>query len=140
MNSKIIEKIRQDLRDLKGKYEIVVYGSQIAGGARPNSDIDIAVITHVHDEGKKREIWNELLKYNVEEYDIKVFELLSLRIKASVIENYEVVFGNPLDISEYFYHYRKLWDDCKHRIFENQFKSFRERMKQRKRYLEIHNE
>ncbi len=49
-------------------------------------------------------------------YDIRVFELLPLKIKASVMGNYIVLYGKLPEISEYFYHYRKLWDDCKHRV------------------------
>jgi len=47
-----------------------------------------------------------------------------------------VLFGDDLDISEYFYKYRKRWEDVKNRIFSNQFKDFRERMRIRKQYLE----
>ena len=38
---------------------------------------------------------------------IRIFELLPLQIKISVIENCRVVFGDKLDISEYFYNFRK---------------------------------
>ncbi len=31
-------------------------------------------------------------------------------------------------ISEYFYHYRKLWDDCKHRVAAGQFESYKEQV------------
>ncbi len=39
-------------------------------------------------------------------YDIRVFELLPLKIKASVLE-----------ISEYFYYWRKFCEDFRHRIY-----------------------
>ncbi len=42
--------------------------------------------------------------------------------------NYQVVFRDPLEISEYFYSFRKKWDDCKYRIFSNQFSSYSERL------------
>lgn len=61
-------------------------------------------------------------------YDIKIFELLPLPVKASVIRKFEMVFGNRLDISEYFYDYRKIWNDTKHRIEENRFKSMKEKI------------
>jgi hypothetical protein len=61
-------------------------------------------------------------------FDVRVFELFPIDIKISIIQNYEVIFGDPLEISEYFYHVRKKWDDCKHRILSNQFSSYRERL------------
>ncbi|MGQ9723169.1 MAG: hypothetical protein ACUVXA_17840, partial [Candidatus Jordarchaeum sp.] len=33
---------------------------------------------------------------------------------------------NPLEISEYFYYYRRLWKDVEHRYRENQFTSYKE--------------
>ncbi|MCX8207851.1 MAG: hypothetical protein N3G75_08490 [Methanothrix sp.] len=35
-------------------------------------------------------------------YDIRIFEILPLRVKASVMSDYVVVYGDALDISEYF--------------------------------------
>ena len=34
-----------------------------------------------------------------------------------------------LDISEYFYHFRKLWNVAKHRIEENQFQNAEEKIR-----------
>jgi len=56
-------------------------------------------------------------------YEIHVYELLPLTVKHSFWDNFETIFGNKLDISEYFYQDRKIWRDCKHRILENQFDS-----------------
>ena len=61
-------------------------------------------------------------------YDIRVFELFPIYIQASITNNYLVLFGDPLQISEYLYCYRKKWDDCKHRILSNQFVNYRERL------------
>ena len=133
------KQIKQDLKKLGDQYEIVMFGSHISGGARPNSDIDIAIITRVQDKQKNINIWKDILAYNVKPYDIKIFELLPLRIKISIIQNYVVLFGDALEISEYFYKYRKLWDDCKHRIFANQFKNSEAKKDQRKKYLALQN-
>ncbi|MEM2985143.1 MAG: hypothetical protein QXL24_07970, partial [Candidatus Jordarchaeaceae archaeon] len=40
--------------------------------------------------------------------------------------NYVVVFGDPLEISEYFYYYRRLWKDVEQRYKDNQFTSYKE--------------
>jgi len=61
-------------------------------------------------------------------FDVRVFELFPIDIQISIIQNYEVLFGDPLEISEYFYEFRKKWDDCKHRILSNQFSSYHERL------------
>lgn len=114
--------IKRDLRDLKEilefetKLEVIAFGSQVKGGNRPNSDIDIAIITRIHNEEKNIEIWKKVLPYNVGDYDIKIFELMPLRMKISIIKDHIVIFGDKLEISEYFYQYRKQWMDSKHRI------------------------
>ncbi len=53
---------------------------------------------------------------------------IDVNLVVSIIDNYKVVFGDILEISEYFYSVRKKWDDCKHRILSNQFSSYRERL------------
>jgi hypothetical protein len=50
-------------------------------------------------------------------YDIKVFE--------------------KLDISEYFYFFRKLWRGMEHRIARNEFTDFAERMRYRRKWLNL---
>ncbi|MHA1272192.1 MAG: nucleotidyltransferase domain-containing protein [Promethearchaeota archaeon] len=124
-----IELIRKDLRALKGKYEVVLFGSQIEGSARPNSDIDIAVISRSQDSKVNLNLQNNLLGQFPIKYDIRVFELFPIDIQISIINNYIVIFGDPLEISEYFYIFRKKWDDCKYRILTNQFSSYKERLK-----------
>jgi len=32
------------------------------------------------------------------------------------MEGYKILFGDPLEISEYFYFWRKMWNDFGHRI------------------------
>ncbi|MBY8984476.1 MAG: nucleotidyltransferase domain-containing protein [Candidatus Lokiarchaeota archaeon] len=128
MSSLKIEDLAEILNPLKGKYEVVLYGSQVEGGIRPDSDIDIAVITRGTDIEKNIKIQKELLGIFSLKFDIRVFELFPIYIQISIIENYQVVFGDILEISEYFYSFRKKWDDCKHRILSNQFSSHLERL------------
>ena len=105
-----------------------MYGSQVEGGSRPSSDVDIAVITRKVSREENVKIQEELLGILPLKYDIRVFELYPIYIQISIIENYKVVLGDPLEISEYIYRYRKKWDDCKHRILSNQFLSYKERL------------
>jgi len=128
MRSVNIKKIKKDLAILKNQFEIVLYGSHVEGGVRPNSDIDIAIITRERNEKKNLKIQKDVLGLLPLKYDIRVFELLPIHIQIAIIKNHLVIHSDPLEISEYFYQYRKKWEDCKHRILSNQFKSFRERL------------
>lgn len=128
MNSVELGEVRNSFETLEEKYEVIMYGSQVEGGSRPISDIDIAVITRKGSREDNVKIQEDLLGILPLKYDIRVFELYPIYIQISVIENYKVVFGDPLEISEYFYQYRKKWDDCKHRILSNQFVSYKERL------------
>ena len=128
MNSVELGEVRNSFETLEEKYEVIMYGSHVEGGSRPSSDIDIAVITRKVSRKENVKIQEALLGMLPLKYDIRVFELYPIYIQISIIENYKVVFGDPLEISEYFYQYRKKWDDCKHRILSNQFLSYKERL------------
>lgn len=124
---KSIADIKADLSFAKD-YEVIIFGSFAGKTADKRSDIDIAIITRQPDRQKCIEIWKETFGRTPNVYDIKIFELLPLRIKASAMRKFEVIFGNRLDISEYFYGYRKLWNDVKHRIEMNRFRSMKEKV------------
>ena len=128
MKSLEIEELRENLRVLKEKYDVILYGSHVGGGTRPNSDIDIAVISNEKNVEKNMELQEKLLGKFPLTFDVRVFELFPIYIQIYIIDNYKVVFGDILEISEYFYSIRKKWDDCKHRILSNQFSSHRERL------------
>jgi predicted nucleotidyltransferase len=128
MKSNELKKIRKELHYLENKYDVVVYGSYVEGGMRPNSDIDIAVISYKTNVDYNINLQKELLGRFPLKYEIRIFELFPIFIQISIINNYQVVFGDPLEISEYFYSYRKKWDDCKDRILSNQFSSYSERL------------
>ena len=122
---KSLNEIRKDLKPLS-KYWTVIYGSYVRKQCTPRSDIDIAVITRIKDPAENIKIFWSLLPKIKPGYDLRIFELLPLNIKASIIRNYIVVFGDPLDISEYFYFYRKIWKDVEPRYLANQFNSYKE--------------
>lgn len=123
-----LRKIKENLKLLEEKYDVVIYGSYVEGGTRPNSDIDVAVLSYETNKEKNIKLHKELLGKFSLLYDIRIFELLPIYIQISIVQNYCVIFGVPLEISEYFYYFRKKWDDCKHRILSNQFSSYRERL------------
>ncbi len=124
-----LNKIRKDLAKLK-IYQVVIYGSFLSKYYIPHkSDIDIAIITHHQNKNKNIMIWKDILGEFNEKYDVKVFELLPLYLKMEIIRNYQVLFGDALEISEYFYHYRAIWKDMSFRIEANRFKTISEKMK-----------
>lgn len=129
MKSDEISYIKETLNFLKGKYDVVIFGSYVDGGMRPNSDIDIAVISKQTDKSLNIKLWKNLLGKAPVKFDLRIFELLPIYIQISIIENYKIIFGDLLEISEYFYQYRKKWDDCKNRILMNQFKNIDEKLK-----------
>ena len=129
---KSLDEIKEDLAPLS-KYWVILYGSCVGGWDTPRSDIDVAVITRIRDVEKNKEIYKSIIGKVKPIYDVRVFELLPLHIKIDIIDNYVVVFGDRLEISEYFYHYRKLWKDVEKRYRENQFKSYKEKLEAIKR-------
>ncbi|MEM2133577.1 MAG: nucleotidyltransferase domain-containing protein [Candidatus Jordarchaeaceae archaeon] len=104
----------------------MVYGSWPRGEATPRSDIDVAVITRTEDKAANLKTMKNLLGKTPSGYDVRIFESFPLHIKAEVVSNYVVVFGDPLEISEYFYYYRRLWKDVEQRYKDNQFTSYKE--------------
>lgn len=109
-------------------YEVVLFGSFVEGGFRKESDIDVAIITRNSNREELIELYSTLIGIVPPLYDIRVFELLPLKIHQAIIDHYYTLFGDHLEISEYFYYYRKLWDDCKYRMMENQFRHFQEKI------------
>ncbi len=110
-----LEAIRNDLSFLSDK-EVVLFGSFVTGECGPRSDIDVAIIARSHEGSKVHNIRIEAVGRAPECYDIQVFEALPLVLKGSIIENYEVLFGDPLEIGMYFYRVRKAWEDYMHRV------------------------
>ena len=113
---KSLEDIREDLRSLS-KYEVVMFGSYVSGEFREGSDIDVAVITRKRDFNENVRILKGILGKVKPIYDIRIFELLPLKVKVSVIDNYIVIFGDELKISEYFYYWRKFCEDFKYSLY-----------------------
>lgn len=123
-----IEEMKEILEPLKENHEVILFGSAVEGGMRPESDVDIAAISRNKNKNQNIELQKSLLGKFPLKFDVRIFELYPIDIQISIINNYKVIFGDPLEISEYFYYFRKKWDDCKHRILSNQFTSYHERL------------
>jgi len=122
-----LNEIKEDLAFLS-EGEVVIFGSFVTGGMRPDSDIDVAVITRERSEKKNIEIGRDLVGKAHPRYDIRVFESMPIQVKASIMEDYITLFGNESDISYYFYQFRKIWEDCRHRIIDGYHDSYKDKI------------
>ncbi len=105
------EDVARDFQFLKDKVlAVLIFGSSVE---REGRDIDICIVApggfDIEEVYKKVDVVGK-------KYDVWTFEELPLYMKIEVIENHEVVFCKDLlDLYEYFYHFRKLWEDQKYR-------------------------
>ncbi|MHA1274793.1 MAG: nucleotidyltransferase domain-containing protein [Promethearchaeota archaeon] len=126
---KSLNEIKEDLKFCRN-FWAVIYGSYANKEFIPErSDIDVAIITQTKDRQKNFKIWLHILEQVPVNYDFRIFELLPLYIQIEIIKNYDVIYGDPLEISEYFYHYRVIWKDMADRFNNNQFYSIKEKLK-----------
>ena len=94
---------------------ILLYGSLATGEYSERSDIDISIVAPVIDDkiGFSRRILSNVRDAR---YDVRVFELMPLYLKAEVVEKGEIIYTkNIFKLYEYFYYFRKIWDDQKRR-------------------------
>ncbi|MEA1992897.1 MAG: nucleotidyltransferase domain-containing protein [Euryarchaeota archaeon] len=111
MDEKEIEKIKEDCEFLFDKVlGILLYGSSVKNERTERSDIDLCVIApHMN----SHTIFKETLPLN---YDVRIFEIMPLYLKMELIEHHEVIYARDIfDLYEYFYSFRKLWEDQRHR-------------------------
>ena len=94
---------------------ILLYGSLATGEYSERSDIDISIVAPIIDDkiGFSRRILSNVRDAR---YDVRVFELMPLYLKAEVVEKGEIIYTkNIFKLYEYFYYFRKIWDDQKRR-------------------------
>ena len=116
----IVARVRADLRFLddphwEGLLGVLLYGSQATGEAGENSDIDLCIVApQAADQSK---LWRQFVSHMRDSrYDVRIFELLPLYLKAAVIEQGVVVHcKDEPELYEYLYPFRRDWDDQKHR-------------------------
>ncbi len=129
MNSHTLTSLKEHFSEIQNQFEGVLFGSQASETASLRSDYDIAIITRSDNHQYNLQKQWDVLKYSQSNLDIRIFELLPLTVQISIIQNYKVIWGDPLEISEYFYSFRKIWKDCRHRILSNQLMHYSERLK-----------
>ena len=99
---------------------VLLFGSGAKGQLNNRSDRDFCIVApEIRERGEMRSLLKKVyinLDVVGKRYDIWLFEEFSLYMKLQVIENHEVIFCSDLpELYEYFYFYRKIWNDQKHR-------------------------
>ncbi len=110
---------------------ILLFGSRARLEDVERSDIDICIVRPVSDR-----VLTGIDRMFGGKYDIKVFENLPLYIQIEIIHGHRILYGDEAQLSEYFHRFRRLWDDMALRVKYNQFRSARERMMLRKKWLD----
>ena len=106
--SYVIEK-----KDILG---ILLYGSYSKSQNTNRSDIDICIVAPNEDIHQLISFILQNINVDANKYDIRLFNELPLYIKIHIIEDGILIYSsNELDLYEFFYIYRKLWEDQKHR-------------------------
>ncbi|CAG0953736.1 MAG: Nucleotidyltransferase domain protein [Candidatus Methanoperedens nitroreducens] len=92
---------------------ILLYGSVAKGEETQRSDIDICIISPSCKDklGLLNEIYRKLDVFS-KKYDVRFFEELPLYIQINIIENNQIIYAKDVyELYEYFYYFRKLWED-----------------------------
>ena len=106
---KYLSEIQEDLENYRG-YWVVLFGSCLNGEDTIRSDIDIAIISKLHDKKENEDFLFQITGQCKDIYDVKILELLPLYIQGEILENYMVIFGDEIEISYYLYKFTKMWE------------------------------
>ncbi|MDD2754244.1 MAG: nucleotidyltransferase domain-containing protein [Methanothrix sp.] len=117
----IVAKVKEDLSFLQDSVwreqilGVLLYGSQATGESGPRSDIDLCIVAPC--AADRSSLWRRFVSHLKDSrYDVRIFELLPLFLKAAVIEQGIVVYcEDEPELYEYFYPFRRDWQDQKHR-------------------------
>ena len=116
---KLIKEIKRDfsLLDREDILAILLYGSLVKDENHSRSDIDICIVAPQCQQREEllKEIYRKIDVYT-KKYDVRIFERLPLYLQITIIMDHEIIYTKDIyELYEYFYFFRKLWDDQKHR-------------------------
>jgi len=115
---KIIKTLEEEFSFLKQEdvLGILVFGS-FASNQKKIGDIDICIVAP---KMKCKDVLKKVfgnIDVRGKNLDVYCFEELSLSLKWEVIHNHKIVWAKDEgELGEYFYFFRKLYDDQKHRM------------------------
>jgi len=119
VKKELLEQIYNDFSYVIQKKDILgilLYGSYSKSKNTNRSDIDICIVAPSEEVQQLLSFVLQNINVNANKYDIRIFNELPLYIKIHIIEDGLLIYSpNKLDLYEFFFIYRKLWDDQKHR-------------------------
>ncbi len=121
-SSKNLELIREDLQVISDR-DVLLFGSFLTGEFRDGSDIDVAVLAYSEDQNIMKNLKMQIIQEIPAIYDVSIFEALPTIVKKNILEEYVVVFGNPVEIAEYL---RRYWKECRDYAFRLELPSLEE--------------
>ncbi len=102
INTMILLDLKKDFGFIKDEVEgVLLFGSAAKGELSKRSDIDIALVG----PGNKRVLLRVFERVGGK-YDTKIFDDLPLYITMDIIKNHQIIFGNEVELSYYFYRFR----------------------------------
>ncbi len=115
---KIISKLRKEFSFLKKEnvLGVLLFGSRAKGekGAR---DVDICLVAPKEDSKRLLKRVYQKIDVRGKKYDVYCFEELPLYLKWEIIDGHKVIWSKDKGgLYEYFYYFRKLYDDQKYRM------------------------
>jgi len=112
MDREQVEADFNQLRDDDRVEAVLLFGSHVTGRAHERSDIDICIVAPDTEPIEiMRTVWRNP-DLSRDRYDVHTFEEFGLKMKHQVMENHEIIWcRDTYKLQEYFYHYRKLWND-----------------------------
>ena len=114
-----IEEIQQDFNNVIEEKKIqglLLFGSSVLNQNTNRSDIDICVVAPEENVFDLLSYITKNINVVKKKYDTRIFSELPLFIKIQIIEDGILVYSpNKYDLYEFFYFYRKIWADQKHR-------------------------
>ncbi|HEY9245403.1 MAG TPA: nucleotidyltransferase domain-containing protein [Candidatus Methanoperedens sp.] len=111
-----VSTVKKDFSFLFGRrdvHSILIYGSFVKGDQTPRSDIDVCIVAPLCKDkrGLIGEVYRNLDVFS-KKYDVRIFEELPLYIQSRIIQDHEIIHTKDIfELYEYFYFFRKLWDD-----------------------------
>ena len=100
----------------KSVLAVLVFGSAAKGEKSPR-DTDICIVAPKAESKKIMAMVYQHVDVSAKKYDVYCFEELPLYLKWEVINDHQVVWSKDQGgLYEYFYFFRKLYEDQKHRM------------------------
>ena len=119
VKKELLDQIYNDFSHIIKKKDILgilLYGSYSKSKNINRSDIDICIVAPNEDLHQLLSFVLQNINVSAKKYDIRIFKELPLYIKIHIIEDGLLIYSsNKLDLYEFFFIYRKLWNDQKYR-------------------------